>query len=127
MLIANAVYAGPEDEGRKLVQFLIDQKPLVQNITMVPWNKLIDAALFGGAGAAACEKGRYRKSLYSAGFKTIDPKAQVKMTQVLEQMNAKFPQTVGSGAAIYLPAIQAMKAVPKTATAYNRRDLLGHM
>jgi hypothetical protein len=58
--MTNAVYAGPEREGRKAVQFLVDQKPLVQNITSVPWNRLIQSAAFGATGPPLCVKGRRR-------------------------------------------------------------------
>lgn len=52
IITANAVYAGPEADGRAAVQFLLDQNPLVSNITTVPWISLLDTVGFGFTGPA---------------------------------------------------------------------------
>ncbi|KAJ6013601.1 FAD-binding domain-containing protein [Penicillium herquei] len=127
-LVINAVYAGPESEGRKAIQFLLDQKPILkQNITMVPWNELIDATFFGGGADPNCSLGSTRKSVSTAAFNVIDPQAQVNMTNKFKEMITRYPQTIGSGIALYLPATQAARAIPNNQTAYAWREVLGHM
>ncbi|KAJ5427185.1 FAD-binding domain-containing protein [Penicillium sp. CMV-2018d] len=100
-LSVNAVYAGPESEGRKAIQFLLDQNPILrENITMVPWNELIPATFFGGGADPNCTLGTTRKSVLSAAFNVIDPKAQVRMTEMFKKMITRYPQTIGSGIAL---------------------------
>lgn len=94
---------------------------------MVPWNELIPATFFGGGADPNCTLGTTRKSVLSAAFNVIDPKAQVRMTEMFKKMITRYPQTIGSGIALYFPATQAARAIPNNQTAYAWRDVLGHM
>ncbi|RAL09584.1 FAD-binding oxidoreductase [Aspergillus homomorphus CBS 101889] len=127
-LTINAVYAGPEREGRAAIQFLLDQGPILrQNITMVPWNQLIPATFFGAGADPTCSLGGVRKSVLSSAFNVIDPKAQVAITEMFKEMVIRYPQTGDSGLALYFPATQAARAISSNETAYAWRDVLGHM
>ena len=122
----NAVYAGPESEGRKAIQFLLNQGPILkQNITVVPWNQIIPTSFYGG-GSGNCVKGVTRKSISGTAFNVIDPKAFGKFTDGFNAMIAKYPQTIGSSIALYFPATQAVMAIPDDATAFPFRKALGH-
>lgn len=127
VLAINAVYAGPEDEGRKAIAFLQNLSPIIQqNISYVPWNILINTTAFG-TGAGNTAKGTVRRSILGIAFNQIDPEAQVKMTAQFDEMITKFPQTSTSAVALYYPATQAVYAVPDNATSYAWRSALGHM
>ena len=128
-LFVNAVYAGPESEGRKAVQFLQDIGPaLRQNYTMVPWNELTQNAFFvlGNEAILSCDQSYGKRSVFGAAFNEIDVEAQVKMTDQFNYMVTKYPQMRASDNSMYFCATQAVKAVPDDATAYGWRKALGH-
>lgn len=52
----SVILVGPEDRGMPFMQPFIDSGPLRQNMSMLPWNRLIKEKLFG-ADAFACMKG----------------------------------------------------------------------
>ncbi|KAG9511558.1 hypothetical protein KCV07_g10092, partial [Aureobasidium melanogenum] len=126
-LLVNAVFAGPEEEGLAAIKFLLDQGPILQrNISVVPWNNLIQTSFFG-TGGGGCDKGAIRRSVSTAAFNQIDPAAHVRLVQLFDEMITKYPQTSTSSIAIYFPATQAARAVPGNSTAYSWRQALGHM
>ncbi|KAF9641750.1 FAD-binding domain-containing protein [Lasiodiplodia theobromae] len=108
-----AVYAGPESEGREAIEFLLQLGPILQqNITEVPWHQVIQSSFFG---AALCQ--RYYQEVYL--ISCIQHHA--KLVEQFEEMITKYPQTIGSGLALYFPTTQAARAVPSNATAYAWR------
>lgn len=113
-------------EGRKTVQFLIDQKPLQQNITMVPWNKLIQSAVFGATGAALCEKGK-RLSQWGVGVNQLDARTYLKVASMFQEMIKNYPASIGSAVTVQLLSTQAVLAVPNNATAYPWRKHIAHV
>ncbi|KZF25316.1 FAD-dependent oxidase [Xylona heveae TC161] len=125
VITVNAVYAGPEDAGRAAVQPFVDQGPLVQNFTVVPWNKLIQTAGFGFTGPAICEKGN-RRSQWAAGVINIDPPTYVSVLKQFEEMITEYPAAIDSSVDFQLLPNQAAVAVPDDTTAYPYRDFIAH-
>lgn len=56
VLMMSAIYVGPEYEGMRYMKPFIDQSPLRQSVSMLPWNRLIRDNGFG-VDALACMKG----------------------------------------------------------------------
>ncbi|MCJ1251587.1 hypothetical protein MMC30_008822 [Trapelia coarctata] len=125
-ITTNAVYAGPEAEGRKAVQFLIDQKPLLQNLTMVPWNRLIQSAAFGATGPPLCVKGR-RRGQWGVGVNQIDPETYSKVAVLYQEMITKYPASINSVLDMQLLPTQGVLAVPQSSTSYPWRSLIAHV
>ena len=128
-LYANAVYAGPESEGRKAVQFLQGVGPVLrQNFSEVPWNELTQNAFFelGNEEILSCDQNYGRRAVFGAAFNEVDVEAQVKMTEQFNYMVTKYPQTRASDNSMYFCATNAVTAVPDNATAYPWRQALGH-
>ena len=125
VIASNAVYAGPEAPGRAAVQFLVDQNPIKQNISVVPWNNLIQTALFGLAGAPLCNYGP-RRSIYGIGLNTITPSSHVHVASLYQEMIATYPASVNSAYQVQVLPRQAVSAVPDNATAYPWRGFVAH-
>ena len=128
-LYANAVYAGPESEGRKAVQFLQEVGPVLrQNFSVVPWDELTQNSFFllGNEDILSCDQTYGRRSVFGAAFNEVDVEAQVKMTEQFNYMVTKYPQMRESDNSMYFCATQAVTAVPENTTAYPWRRALGH-
>lgn len=57
MLIANWLYIGPEETGRESMAPIFDLGPAIANVSVVPYNKLIQTMAFG-ADANLCVPGK---------------------------------------------------------------------
>lgn len=68
--MVSTIYWGPEDEGMKLNQPFLNAQPIVQNITMLPWNQLLKQNRFG-ADAPGCMKGNIH-SVYGLNLYSLD-------------------------------------------------------
>ena len=126
IITTNAVYAGPEAEGRAAVQVFLDQNPLVSNITSVPWNKLIDTVGFGFTGPEICERGK-RHSQWVIGVKKLDADTYTKASGVFQDMITRYPATRESSIDVQLLPTQGILAVPDNVTAYPWRSLIAHV
>ncbi|GLI81488.1 hypothetical protein PoHVEF18_009869 [Penicillium ochrochloron] len=126
IITANAVYAGPEAEGRAAVQFLLDQNPLVSNITTVPWNNLLDTVGFGFTGPAICMRGN-RRSQWVIGVNRLDPDAYTTASGIFQDMITRYPATLDSSIDVQLLPTQGIIAVPDNETAYPWRSLIAHV
>ena len=123
------MYAGPESEGRKAIQFLQELGPVLrQNFSVVPWNELTQTGFFllGNEAILNCEQTFGKRSVTTAAFNKVDVKAQVKMTEQFNYLVTKYPQMRRSDNSMYFCATQAVRAVPENATAYPWRQALGH-
>jgi hypothetical protein len=58
VLIANFIYAGPEEKGRKLIKPFLDLRPMDLHISMVPWRELQEVAVYG-LPFAGCRRGSF--------------------------------------------------------------------
>ncbi|KAI1502202.1 hypothetical protein F5X99DRAFT_427578 [Biscogniauxia marginata] len=128
-LAVNAVYAGPESDGREAVQFLQKLGPVLrQNSTEVPWNELTQNTFFldGNEAIETCGLSYGRRSTMGALFNKIEVEAHVSMTEQFNYMVTKYPQMRSSDNGMYFCGTQAVRAVPRNATAYPWRQALGH-
>lgn len=125
-ITTNAVYAGPQAEGRKAVQFLVDQKPLLYNLTMVPWNMLIQSAAFGATGPPLCVKCK-RRSQWGVGVNQIDPETYSIVATLYEEMITKYPASRNSVFDMQLLPTQGVLAIPLSSTSYPWRSLIAHV
>jgi hypothetical protein len=123
------VYAGPESEGRKAVQFLQELGPVLsQNSSVVPWNELYQTAFFqnGSDAILSCELPPAYRYPMAVAFNEVDVESQVKMTNLFNHMLIKYPFMRGSDNTMAFCATQAVRAVPDFTTAYPWRQALGH-
>ncbi|KAI9780497.1 MAG: hypothetical protein M1816_002836 [Peltula sp. TS41687] len=126
VITSNAVYAGSEREGRRAVQFLVDQAPIQQNISMIPWNKLLQSSAFGATGPRICERGR-RRTQRGVGVKQIDPDTYATLARMFREMQRQYPATIRSIVQVQLLPTQAVRAVPDDATAFPWRSHIAHV
>ena len=129
VLRVNAVYAGPENEGREAVQFLDKVGPtLRKNFTEVPWNQLTTNAFFvnGSTAILDCDQSYGKRAVFGAAINQVDVESSVKMTEMFNYMNIRYPQMRGSDNGMYFCATQAAAAVPEDSTAYAWRKAIGH-
>lgn len=126
----NAVYAGPEDEGRQAVEFLASiGTDLRHNFTQVPWNELNRNVNFLNNNPAVdiCQPGGVRGDTYGVTFNTLDVDAHVNISQQFDYMYATYPEMQSSGNGGYFCANQAVVANGLDApTAYPWRSAVGH-
>ena len=128
-LFVNAVYAGPESEGREAVKFLEGIDPVLRkNYTEVPWNQLTQNAFFldGDESILNCAATYGERSVFGAVINQVDVDASVQMTEQFNYLVTKYPQMRGSDNSMYFCARQAVEAVPEDSDAYAWRGALGH-
>lgn len=125
IIILNAVYIGPKDEGLALIKPFLDLKPVVQNITTVPWNRIVTTAGFR-FDSGVCIKGGIH-SMFSLGLKNIDVATHLSVFDKMVQFYEDVPAARASALTVEFLPIQAVVAVPDSATAYPWRDLQAHM
>ncbi|KAK4214353.1 hypothetical protein QBC37DRAFT_421456 [Rhypophila decipiens] len=124
----NAVYAGPEAEGRKAVAFL-QRIPLIrQNLTQIPWNTIPENSFFslGNQRINTCGINAGKRVVRGVAFNKIDVNTHVKMTHQLDYMVNTYPQMRASSNAMYFCATQAVANKSKDETAYPWRQAIGH-
>ena len=125
VLILNAVYAGPKDQGLALLKPFFDLNPVVQEIKTMPWNRVVTTAGFG-LNSAFCVKGNIH-SMFSLAIKNIDVATQASVFAKMVQFYDEFPAARGSTLGIEFFPNQAVLAVPDSATAYPWRDAQAQM
>ncbi|KAL2194466.1 hypothetical protein P885DRAFT_71238 [Corynascus similis CBS 632.67] len=127
-LKVNAVYAGPEREGRRAVRFLRDIPDLRHNFTQVPWNRLNRNVNFLNNNPAVdtCQPGGVRGDTYGVALNKIDVDANVRMSELFDYMLRTYPEMISSGNGGYFCANQAAIARPRDYTAYPWRHAVGY-
>ena len=119
-MILNAVYIGPEAEGMALIKPFLDLKPVVQEISVVPWNKLVSTAGFG-LNADFCVKGSIY-SMYGISATKVDAATYIDAFNELVHLWATVPAAIFSTIELEFFPNQAVVAVPDSATAYPWRS-----
>ncbi|KAI0134358.1 hypothetical protein BJ170DRAFT_591337 [Xylariales sp. AK1849] len=128
-LKVNAVYAGPENEGRRAVEFLADiGTDLRHNFTQVPWNRLNRNVNFldNNPAVDVCNPSGVRGDTYGVAVNKIDVDAHVNITDQFDYMFTKYPEMKNSGNGGYFCANQAVVAREQNYTAYPWRLAVGH-
>lgn len=108
-----------------LIQPFLDLKPIAEEISTIPWNRLITTAGFG-LDAAFCVNGGIH-SMYGLGIKTIDVTTHVSVFDQMADFYATTPAARGSTLEMEYFPTQAVVAVPQDATAYPWRGFLANM
>ncbi|KAI0147261.1 Glucooligosaccharide oxidase [Xylariaceae sp. FL1272] len=124
VLIANWQYWGPEEEGRKQLAPILDLKPIVQNISVVPSNKLLQVQAFG-ADAALSKPGKNLIS-YSVNVKQDSVPSFERTYDAFAKFFAEHPGGRNSSALFETFPNTAVKAVPIDSTSYPWRDAVGN-
>ncbi|KAL1877493.1 hypothetical protein Daus18300_002480 [Diaporthe australafricana] len=127
MLMVNTVYWGPEDEGAVLNQPFLDLEPVVQNIGVLPWNRLTKENRFGGNSIdCAPEAEGVERAIYGLNLYSIDAAIFEDILADYDDFYQSNPDLRPSSMlAIEMhPRIVTME-VPDDATAYPHRETLG--
>jgi UDP-N-acetylenolpyruvoylglucosamine reductase len=123
--LCSLLYHGPEEEGMKYVQPLLDLGAMVQNVYTVPWNEVhfkwgmgVDAALgiYGGL-----------KNLYSAHLKQFDLATFEWYFGALNKLWNEYPACRGTLMFIEDWPTKRMAEIPDDDTAFPHRDVLCQM
>jgi hypothetical protein len=124
----NAVYAGPEDEGRRAVDFLADiGTDLRHNFSQVPWNELNRNVNFlqDNHAVDVCNPGGVRGDTYGVALNEIDVDAHVAISEQFNYMLTTYPEMKSSGNGGYFCANQAVVAREQDYTSYPWRSAVG--
>ncbi|KAK7755753.1 hypothetical protein SLS62_002366 [Diatrype stigma] len=121
----SVIFVGPEDKGMPFMQPFIDNGPLRQNVSMLPWNRLIKENRFG-ADAFACMKGG-KHAVFGLNIDNFDVATYVDLVDQFDTFYAKNPSLVASILVLELFPNAVTKSVADEATAYPYRDTLGYL
>ncbi|KAI1502629.1 FAD-binding domain-containing protein [Biscogniauxia marginata] len=124
-ILANWVYAGPEEDGRKVMQPIFDLNPPTAAVSMVPWNRLVTTAGFG-LDPVFCEANVIR-SIYTTNVRKLSAPTYRSMFEKMSEYFEQNPAGRGSSVELEIFPNQATVAVPDDETAYPWRDALGNM
>ena len=119
------MYAGPEEDGKALIQPFLDLNPLVQKITMVPWNRLIPTSGFSLDDGFSI-KGNIHSS-YVVSARNISAPTLTDTFGKMVDFYQMYPNANGSSVEIQFYPNDAVVAVPENATAYPWRDVQAQM
>ncbi|XXG96375.1 hypothetical protein Hte_002657 [Hypoxylon texense] len=125
VVMMSLIYVGPEEKGMAFMQPFIDSSPLRQNVSMIPWSKLIKENRFG-ADTFACMKGG-NHAVYGLNVDNFDVATYVDLVDQFDAFYAKNPSLAVSLLVLELFPNAVTKRVPDAATAYPYRGSLGHM
>ncbi|KKY17669.1 putative fad-dependent oxidase [Diplodia seriata] len=119
-LIANIVYAGPEDEGREAIQPFLDLGPVTQNVYTAACNELPGKAGFGFM-SQLCVKGSPH-SMYGVNVRSVSGSALTDTFNGMDALYASTPAARGSTFQIEVFPNEGPLAVSDDETAYPWRD-----
>ncbi|KAI1338702.1 hypothetical protein F5Y15DRAFT_424979 [Xylariaceae sp. FL0016] len=122
--VANWMYYGTEDEGRKAMKPLFDIGGETTSY-YVTWNKLMNTTS-GGLVSQICIPGSIY-DIYSANIKTFDAPTYDGCFDKLDAFYQKYPGGRGSAVQFDFYPNQAMKAVASDKTAWPWRDAMGFL
>lgn len=125
MLIANWIYIGPEEKGRELMTPIFDIGPIVANVSVVPYNKLIQIMAFG-ADANLCVPGK-SLATYSVNVWQFSVATYEWAFKKVSDFFAQYPAGRGSSFIFETFPNQAVLAVPQEKTCYPWRDAKGNL
>lgn len=124
MILVNAIYGGPEEEGRKIIEPLINANALQSNVSMIPWNRLIHESRFG-ADALGCIAGQ-NQAVYGMNLYDYD----IATYQATLDAYIDFYATTGMINAFMATEMfptAATLETPDDATAYPYRDTMAYL
>lgn len=129
-LYVNAVYAGPESEGKDAIEFLSRiPKPIRRSQSIVPWREVTQTAFFHefglGEASLACGISEGVRKAFGAAYNTVDVDSQVKAHDLFDELVTKYPGFRASDMSMQFCSQQGTSALSDDATAYSWRKALG--
>lgn len=126
----SGAYQGPQSEAEALLAPLLSKvTPLKQNVTVIPENQLVYAAIFGAQGSpeTACNNKGVKRSIFGAGIKTYDKDTYVRYVEEFGDLvtaNASLRNSI-----FYIEHFSLVKVleIPDETSAYPYRDITAHM
>jgi hypothetical protein len=120
VLMASTAFFGSEEQGMLLNEPFINAGPIMQNITMLPSNRLIRENRFG-ADQIGCVKGN-DYSMFGTNLYAADSATLTEVFNSLAQMYTEQPALQGTLLAIELHPKRATVAVPTGETSFAHRN-----
>ncbi|RAK71698.1 FAD-binding oxidoreductase [Aspergillus fijiensis CBS 313.89] len=124
VILLNAVYPGPEQEGLDLLAPFLNLTYLERNISMITWDA-VDADAGFGLAKAFCVNGE-KHDMWSLGVRTIDAATHIAYFNQLAQFWSDYPAASGSTWQVEYFPVQAVTAVADASTAYPHREIRAH-
>ncbi|KAI1752351.1 hypothetical protein F4782DRAFT_501516 [Xylaria castorea] len=118
-------YLGPKKAGLKKFQPLFDLKPIIGDITVYPYNKIIQSVA-GGADAYICLDGGIH-DVYTVNARTLSASTYTSVFGQFSTLLADYPEFRGSDIQVAVFPNNAAMAVPGASTAYPWRDTLAYI
>lgn len=127
-ILVNAVYFGPEAEGRALIAPFTRNHPLISNISYVHASQLVSVAAFGLFADKQCDKGKHINS-YTVGATGVDVPTWDAHVKNFTRLYEEYPQTQLSTAFVETFPIQAVLQANggKTAVPQKHREITNHV
>lgn len=127
-ILVNAVYFGPEAEGRALIAPFTRNHPLITNISYVHASQLANVAAFGLFADKQCEKGKHVNS-YTVGATGVDVPTWDAHVKNFTKLYQEYPQAQLSTAFVETFPIQAVLQADGSKTAYpqKHREITNHV
>ncbi|KAF2014088.1 FAD binding domain-containing protein [Aaosphaeria arxii CBS 175.79] len=126
IILVNAVYTGPREEGERYLQPLLQASPLRQNLTMVPWASVNAASFFAIEGPGFhCPTGNVH-NVYGSAVHTFDVPTFQTFYESYDAL-IQSPELAGTVYFIEMFPKQAVEQVPGEATAYPWRNITTHL
>lgn len=127
-IIVNAVYAGPQEEGKECIRPLLDSTPIRSNLTLVTWSKVNSASFFGlETPDAPCPTNSIH-NVYGGAVKQSDISTFQTFYENLDQLLSSKPEELrGTSYSIKFYSKQAVQAIPIASSAYPWRYIAAHL
>ncbi|KAK3945061.1 hypothetical protein QBC46DRAFT_336908 [Diplogelasinospora grovesii] len=127
-ILVNAVYYGPEAEGRALIAPFYNNNPLVSNTSYVHVSQLISVAAFGLFADTQCDKGKHVNT-YTVGATGVDVPTWDAHVQNFTALYQTYPQARLSTAFVETFPNQAVLEADgsKTAVPQKHREITNYV
>ncbi|VUC29972.1 unnamed protein product [Clonostachys rosea] len=119
VIMISSIYYGPEEVGRAANQPFLDIEPLVQDVRVLPWNRIIKENRFG-ADAFGCVKGN-KQAMYGLNLYAYDVRTVTDLFDYYSNMYQEEPDMrLGMFAFEFNPK-RVVTGIPNAATAFPYR------
>lgn len=123
-ILTNWVYAGPEAEGRRILEPLFALNPPFINATMIPWNRLVYTAGFE-LNTAFCT-GPAVRSIFTTSMRNLSASTYQAAFEKLSAFWEDAPAARGSSIELEFLGRPAVGTIQDTDTAYPWRDAVAY-
>ncbi|KAI5917887.1 FAD-binding domain-containing protein [Camillea tinctor] len=123
IITANFIYAGPQAEGKALIQPFINLKPLNVNISTVPWNYIPATANDGAIVEYGCSPGVYYVP-YGVNLYQVDIPNLVSSVGYMDRAMATNPELRGASIVWQQYAHYGFQLYSQDTSAFPFRDVI---